>query len=333
MVQERFFKGPSYDNLGIAYNGGTGVFTIQGANGRALSSSNPAYVILPSKTTPGEFVRYLISANQSFIDDVGASEIIGNLFGWTTSVAITDDVPFFIYAVGNDDEDSIAIMLCRKPGLSESPTAANIGAPDDAVADKEGDFWSVDNIDETLYDSNPCFCIGSYRMVMSASDDWTVQTIDNANIDSIGDGIGYYQEGVLFTVPLGQLGANAGSWLVATGGTQPVFSSLTQNQYTFSGNVSKTRINLDMSGDGGTDGTGANLIVVTTPFSGRSGLNRGDGFVQTPTTITYAMFQVSAAAAQMDVFIINGTAALVNTRNTTFPNGNRAIDAYFEYDI
>jgi hypothetical protein len=244
------------ENLGIAYSAGT--FTIRGANGSSLASSNPAYVTLPSKATPGNLIRIPVKANQNFIDDAGASEIIGNLFGLTTGVAYAQDIPFFIYAVSNDAEDTIAFMISRIPHSTSSPQVTQIGAPDDAVADAQPDFWSLENIDETLYDGNPCICIGSFRMQMSALDDWTVQTL------AFRDGIGKFQEGENFTFPTGVFGASAGTFILANGGTAPIFTTNASGYQ-----IQKNGICIHtvlMNGDGGTDGTGAVLTPVTIPY-------------------------------------------------------------------
>ncbi len=200
-------------NLGITYSSST--LSVTAAGGTALSASNPGYVVLASKGSPGQKKVFTVTANQGFIDDTGASEIIGNLFGLTTGVAVTTDIPFYIYAVSNDAETAVAFMTGRVPNLTTSPAVANIGAPDDPVADVQGSLFSFDNIDETLYDENPCACIGSFRMRMSAADDWTVQALGNA------DGIGNFNEETFFTVPRGHFGAASGKYFLDNGGTAP----------------------------------------------------------------------------------------------------------------
>jgi hypothetical protein len=246
------------ENIGIDYDGGTGVFTVQGADA-TLSSTNIGYVTLQSKANPGELVSYSITADQSFIDDNGSSEIIGNLFGVTTGVAWANDCPFYLYAVGNDNEDTVAFMISRIPHRTVAPATANIGAPDDAVADTQGSFFSLENIDETLYDGNPCLCLGAFRMQMSASDDWTVQTLDNT------DGIGLFHDSTLFTFPLAQNGAATGTYVKANGGTAPIFSD---NDYRYmlmrSGNCNT---HVYLNGDGGTDGSGAVVTFVAAPLA------------------------------------------------------------------
>ena len=202
-------------NLGITYASST--LSVTGSDGTALSSTNPGYVIIASKSSPGQKKIFTVTANQGFIDDTGASEIIGNLFGLTTSVAYAADLPFFIYAVSNDAEDTVAFMASRIPHAHQSPVVGNIGAPDDAVADTQGAFFSFDNIDETLYDTNPCSAIGSFRMQMSAANDWTVQALDDF------DGIGNFNDRFFDMVP-SQFTATAGKYFQDNGGTGPVFS-------------------------------------------------------------------------------------------------------------
>lgn len=211
--------GGDAENIGIAYNSGTGVFTVQGGDGNALSATNPGYINIQSKSVPGKQIKVAVTANQSFIDDVGSSEIIGNLFGLTTGVAATNVIPFFIYAVLNDSENAIAFMISRYPNTRISPVNTKIGKSGSAVADTQGSFFSLANITVTDYDSNPCLSIGSFRMTMSASDDWTVSTL------TFSDGIGCFQESTSFTWGSGLWGAASGKYFKSNGGTAPTFSS------------------------------------------------------------------------------------------------------------
>jgi len=206
-------------NLGCSYSAGT--FTIHAADGTALSATNPAYVTVQSKATPGELVTIKVTANQDFIDDAGASEIIGNLFGLTTSIAYNQDMPFFIYAVSNDDEDAIAFGITRSPIQQSSPGSSNIGTPSSATADAQGGMFLFEDVTIADYDNNPCVSVGSIRMQMSASDDWTVQTLTKF------DGIGQFQLQRVFTGVTGQFGADSGSYFSdsAGTGTPPTFNT------------------------------------------------------------------------------------------------------------
>jgi len=311
------------ENLGLTLSSGT--FTVTGADGTALGATNPAWVVLQDDASPGHLTAYEVTADQNFIDDAGASEIINNLFGATTGVAWANDVPFYLYAVTNNAKDAIAFMISRVPHATQSPAAANIGAPDDAVADIESDFFSLDNIDETLFDTNPCLCIGSFRMQMTSSDDWTVQALNH------GDGIGKYQEGKTFVMPLNQNGASSGTFMRPNAGTAPVF---TTNDYIYSisrdGNVD---CYFELSADGGTDGAStvvAQLSVpleVDTQFPGEAG-----GFILLLSATTFSAgigALVSPEADTQYATLKSTTFAAIN--NDHFTNGDRAIKGSCRY--
>lgn len=202
-------------NIGFSYDVGTGTFTVHGQDGSALSINNPAFVTLQDKSDPGQLVTIPIIANQDFVDSNGTSEIIGNLFGLTTGVAVSVDIPFYLYAVSNDSEDAVAFMISRFPNATTAPVAAKIGTPSSAVASTQGSFFAMDSITVGDYDLNPCVAIGSFRMMMNASDDWTVQTLASR------DGVGHFQEGIQFGFPRGQFGAASGKIFKDNGGTAP----------------------------------------------------------------------------------------------------------------
>lgn len=233
-----------YSNLDITYSSSTLSVTSQG--GAALSSSNPGYVGITSNTS-GQTVQIPITANQGFVDDTGSSEITNNLFGLPTGVAYGSDVPFYGYAVLNDAENAVAFMCSRIPGLTQSPAVGEIGAPDDAVADEQYSFFSFENIDETLYDTNPCVMLFSFRMTMSASDDWTVSALNDS------DGFGKFQEENVFTVPLATFGAGTSSHFRDNGGTAPIFTTaayrynLTRDGFA---NIMFTGVNISSAGVG-----------------------------------------------------------------------------------
>lgn len=313
------FQGGKAINLGMAYDAGTGVFTVQSADGTALSAGNPAYVYLQGKATPGQLVRYTVTANQSFIDDTGASEIIGNLFGATTGIAWANDCPFFLYAVGDDTETSIAFMISRDPRATISPTT--IGKPSSAAADTEPSFFSIDNVTTTSYDANPCLCLGAFRMRMSASDDWTVQALTNQ------DGIGRFHESTAFTYPQNQNGADANTHLDQDGGgTIPQFTTESYQYWVY--RDGKIKAEFFYTGDAGTDGSGAVGIYMTLPT-----IHRGLASIRYPiyvnsvgggSVISFAISVASSADLQLASQSANYTCG-------NFSNGARTISGSVTY--
>jgi hypothetical protein len=307
-------------NLGFSYSGGT--FTVHDARGVALSSTNPGFVRFQDPDTAGYSKYISIEANQAFIDDAGASEIINNLFGLTSGSAYAQDVPFYLYAVSNDAMTAVALMISRVPGMTVSPATAQIGAPDDAVADEQYSFFSFDNIDETLYDTNPCTMIGSFRMQMSALDDWTVQTLDSK------DGIGRFQEDREFTVPTGSFGAGSGKLLLENAGTAPVF---TTNTYTYRVSADGwCTCELGLNGDGGTDGVGGVTTQLVIPFEPPRVQYVGMSMIQDPAGSKGHMVQLAATANYCDFPETDDGGV---HQLTEFSAGNRFIKGQFRYQI
>lgn len=304
-------KGDYVENLGIAYNAGTGVFTIQAGDGNALSSTNPGYVVLPSKSVPGKLLKFAITANQTFIDDNGSSEIIGNLFGWTTGIAVVA-CPFFIYAVMDDTEALIAFMISRFPNATTSPVNTKIGKVGSAIADTQGSFFSLANITVTSYDSNPCVSIGSFRMVMSTANDWTVQTINNS------DGIGNFQEGVQFAMPAGQMGNAASKYFQNNGGVAPAFTTSGFVYYIGMDNAFdyyQAFVNCS------TAGTGVVTLGQSMPFNSNDGGLLGPGAYDSAGAITLYQTSVLALGGSTVIFPFTNAAAGAYLNNNTIGLG------------
>lgn len=191
--------------LGFKYDSST--FSLVGANGKDLSDDNPGYACIAGKTNPAQSLNLKITANQSFIDDSGASTIVGMSFGVTSGVAWNEDVPFHVYLVLNDSEDTLQAMCSRNPFATSSPAAASIGTPSTPVTASEGDFFSFSDVTVTEYDSNPCVYVGCFRMKKTTTAiDWTVQAFNNT------DGVDKDYDGTTFTFPQGQNGADSGKW-------------------------------------------------------------------------------------------------------------------------
>lgn len=299
-------------NLGITY--ATGTFSITAADGSALSSTNPAWVCINSKANPAQLIWVSVTANQTFIDDNGASTIIGNLFGLTTAVSTgATTIPFFLYAVLNDAENAISFMISRFPNTFTSPVTAKIGKTGSAVADTQGSFFALGNPTVTDYDENPCLCIGSFKMTMSASDDWTVSAFTNS------DGIGKFQEGFSFSVPKGQFGAAATKWFLNNGGTAP---DQTAGIFTYNylvdqkANVISFLLNLE---NVNVAGVGAVTATLSLPYVVTTSSILGNGEFNTGTYTIVSIF--GAASTQTCIFgFVNPTNSNV-LQNASFASG------------
>ncbi len=306
-------------NLGFTYDAGT--FTVTGADGSALSTANPAYVTLQSTTSPGLLKTVSVTANQSFIDDLGASQIIGNLFGLNTGVAAAVDIPFFLYAVINDAEDSIAFMISRFPGAVVAPVAGKIADSTTTIASTQGSFFSLANITAADYASNPCLMIGSFRMQMSALNDWTVQTLNSK------DGINHFQEEVQFSFPRGQFGTPAGKFFKDNGGTAP---GATGGAYGYFITARTSQCTIRIAIDSiDIPGVGAVTAQLALAYSRLEGATCGSGWFQAGGTYSSQTLTGSPNTNVLSIIFINdgGTGFMNNATYTAAASS--ALNAQF----
>lgn len=314
------------NNIGMSLSGGT--FKLVQANGSDFTADDPGWVTLPS-TTSGQLVTLKATdANHLFVDDAGTSDIVGEEFGVTTGVAWGQDRPFYLYACNPDNTDAnLKFFISPNPALKKSPVTANIGYHDNPMAtpSDNGAFFLTATDVTTSHDEVPCVLIGCFRMRMSASDDWTVQTLSSSE----GDGIRVDPYvGKRFTLPLGQMGAASGEYLKANGGTPPTW---TNKSYQYSvgldGNVF-CWISLD--GDGGADGAGAVATQIVLPFKhaiADSLITSPMRFNSSGTGDTVAFVRPTTS----DSFFAPQTSGMANINLSQFGNGNRDIEAAFSF--
>jgi hypothetical protein len=325
------------DSINIGFSLTAGVFTIHSNNatGSALSATNPGFVRIPDLGAFGSSIVISVEANQTFNDDSHASShMLGNLFGATTGVAWDQDVPFYLYAVSNDAKTAVSFMISRVPHRTTAPVTAEIGASDDPAADDQYSFFSLGGagFDETLYDGNPCVCLGSFRMQkLTTADDWTVQALAGQ------DGIGRFQEGEVFTLAGGHFGANASSITKDNGGTAAVFSTDTGRYMVSKGGICTYGIGL--SSDGGTDGSGSVTAEIVAPFqAGAKGSDIINGVAGGMGTLHVIASGGSNTVNQCRIrsdnlirILQEGSAGFWQWAD--FTNGNRAINGVVTFPI
>lgn len=243
---------------GLIMNYSSPLFRLLSPGLTGLSASNPAYITMPPASDPTDIVTVPITSIPQFNDASGVSNIAGNRFGLFTGIAYTEDVPFYLYAVMNDNDADIEFMISRCPGLKISPITTEIGTPSNPIADEHYSFWAFSDVTVSQYDTNPCLMIGSFRMRMDASDDWTVQSLNTS------DGIGKFQEDVIFSVPTGTFGAASGKYCWDNGGTAPNFTnqlvSYKIDPYSIECELSQALENLSVAG------VGAVQFRIASPF-------------------------------------------------------------------
>lgn len=325
---------PGVSNLGVTYSSST--FSVTAANGSALSTTNPGFVVLPSKVTPGTLIQYTIVQNQSFIDQSGSSQINGNSFGVTnTGNTYNLDMPFFLYAVSNSSagtpETAIAFMISRVNGLTTSPIAAKIAKFTSAVASTQGSMFSLDSsITVADYASSACLSIGSFRMQMPALNNWLVQTL------KVSDGIGQFNSSTLFGLPTGSFGAGTGSFFTPTSGdTPPQWTSQALTYFmTVDGfckfNSAFAAVTVS--------GVGAHTLQLAMPFISAEGGTVGTGFftdVGPNVCVTIPFFNPTFGFNTLaQNFAGNGESGLLANNNFTIVgNQNNSVAGTYKVSI
>jgi len=305
-------KTVGFSNLGITLSAGT--FSVTAANGTALSSTNRGYVTIRSTVTPGTLVTIPVTANQTFIDDSGASTIIGNLFGLPTGVAYAQDIPFAIYAVADSTEATINFGLSRYWSFTNSPVAGRLGKTGSAVADLTGSMFLFGDPTVANYATQSLLRIGWIRMRMSAADDWTVQTL------GVQDGLSLQLIRGEWTYPTGAFGATAGSYFLANGGTAPTFNASSTYVYSLIENgYVELLVKLN---DGGADGVGAVEARLSTPYSDTSARVNGIAY-GTCTPFTAGVMVRGTGSAYYSTLLLTTTGGV--TTNVDWV-GTKALD-------
>jgi len=211
-------------NLGMTYSAGT--FKITDISGNTLSSTNPAYVSIPSSANPGQILSIKIVQPYQILDyNSGSSQFAGWYPYQYTGNNWNQDRPFFLYAILNSTPASApAFGISLNPTCTSAPSSGLINTSASIVSQAPNSFFLLDINTGTPtaptvanYAGNPCVLVGSFRMQTgnASTNDWAIQTLGNT------DGIGLFQQGIYFTMPQGVMNAVANSFFLPNGGTAP----------------------------------------------------------------------------------------------------------------
>jgi len=208
-------------NLSFTHSAGT--LTLAGADGTALSSTNPGFVAMASNATAGRIVLHTITAN----DTLTVSDMTGSLFGTTDAVAWGNAMPLYVGFMADASDANLEPIICRLPHLKTSPaTSTDIGDPSAATADEEWSVFAWNDITEANYTSKQVGIIGSLRATKAVTTNaWTLTALDAL------DGAGKWNDSRAFTMVTGNNGAASGKYWADNGGTAPSFSGANEVYY------------------------------------------------------------------------------------------------------
>lgn len=312
----------------LSYTISAGTLTIAGYDGTALSSTNPAYVYMPSNVTAGRGVLYTLTGNSTLT----VSDMTGATFGTTGSAAWGDTMPLFIGFIADSSDTNGVFGVARIPNIKAAPSSGGVADPAaPTTASTERSFFAFSNITEANYASSCVGLIGAVGATKDASDAWTIAAIDGVNT-----GAGKWSEQIRFDFPPLQNGANDG-FLLNNSGTAPSFGS---NAFSYnidrSGRVFFTIL---LSGDGGTDGSGAvstqmALPYQMTPFEFGSDLKSiGVAWIQSAGGGHDPVLMLGEHTSNPSITEFKNMLDGVVTINSLFSNGSRNIWGCGNYAI
>ncbi len=217
-------------NLGLVYFGDEHVLRLTQASGEPFGEDPLSQGRVTIRGDGGLPVAVPVSSNDHQLADGAAddgSDLSGELFGTTEGRAWPAERPFFVYAVLDPDEQGVEFAISLDPRAVVSPGAAHIGSPGvpAAVSDHRALFFMKRADVSETHGSRPCLPVGGFRMSSkSDQDDWTVAPLD------AGDGVGRWNDGRIFTLPPGQMGAAEGRYFADHGAAiGPAFGNQTAN--------------------------------------------------------------------------------------------------------
>lgn len=326
-------NGALVENLGLVYDSATGVFQVCGNGGSALSDANAAYVCIDDVTTVGTVStsyprRYKVIANQTFVDDTGASDIAGNSFQ-TAAVTWAYAMPFYVYAVQNTAKTAINFSLCRMPCLKKAPAVGKCAKKASAVADVQYGMFFLGDPVVADFASQSCVCLGSITMTKTtAAHDWTVSA------QAFYDGIGQFKDSCWWQMPkvnngCGNTIAGADSTFLDNTGTAAEIA----NPLLYKINLNNT-MDIIMSSIVTKTGVGAVTALATMPLEI---LGAGGGIVSNGTLIYKAIagnlqtaYVPQLAANYMGFAYCEGSTTLL--QNDTL-NVNDLLEASFNFKL
>ena len=304
-------KGAS--NFSLFYSSGTA--TLKGSDNTDLSSSNPAFVTIPSNVTSGQLIKFSIESNFTFDDADGASSVFaGSLFGFDTgdtTNATQASIPFFLMAAAKSaDDTSPTYFISRIPWPSLDSSKLKDAASGNA--DGMSDIMALETLGANLSDYNGSVCVvlGQFTMDINGSDDWIIR--DYAGTSFGINNFNYFNNNVM---EKGVYGASASSHFLANGGTAPTISDST---YYYKINAQNNTVVIDMTVTLSGSPAGAVDALMNLPLygqnSGRTFIGVGTYFDGGASGNVYPIYfrkrtASASAARQMELYKGDGTTA------------------------
>lgn len=252
--------GGNTGNLAVEYEPIGGTLNLGASTPNTiLSTSRPGVVIIPGTVLDSGPNIFGLNVARNIADDDMANE----LFGTTVAIAWANSIPFYLYAIDEDGTSAnVKIGMSRNPILREVPKAALQARKGTPSTDKTENVLMVwDTVAATA--GRPLVRIGAITMTKDSSDEWTPDEVSFKN----GTGIRPDPcDGIKFSFPLAQNGADTGTHLVDVDNNTPALI-VGDYFYTIDSRTGLCSIDIDQTNGTWADGTGSGDYSLALPIA------------------------------------------------------------------
>lgn len=173
-----------FTNTAIFYDNTTGEYRVTGHDGNPLDSNNRGKFTINGVPSPGLQKTIEITQDHRFFDAVGSSQLVGNHFGTFTNKAWLLNMPFWLYAVANPDNNSVSFAISRLanhlkiPSLQYLSNSAQTPSTNDQtnlffLDFWDGSAWQQPNLSDMV--GRPCKIFSILNMVKNTEGgDWQI---------------------------------------------------------------------------------------------------------------------------------------------------------------
>jgi hypothetical protein len=240
-------------------------------------------------------------------------------------------LPFFIGVITNGTNSYFAAS--RLPIKSSGTTATALCQKGDNDCDDQNDvIIMAQGLTLASWTSRPITQVGWIPATfVNSGSEWTLST-------TLFSGFNTNYEKQTFLFPTGQSGAATGTHMLANGGTAPVFTTSTY-AYTIDPSGVFTAY-FELSGDGGTDGSGAVNARLSTPYrfpnSTIQNIQQNNGYTDSATTLTTGQVLASLIGANttyLQLRYLNSTAVLTSITNAMYSAGARTLRGTATFNV
>ena len=277
-------------------------FTVDtGAKTLDIGLTAPMKLWLPDAANPGSFDLKEITAPAQIKGDGHASENFNTgEVGTTLAVDWLSNYPLTWYLT--IESGNIYWVCSRNPCMTQMPAAAgyigDFSAEPATATTLQTNVFIAASVTVADFVDLPVWPIGTMPVQRAANSQ--IPTL--VALTAGQDGAGLWNESKVWTMPLGQNGADAGGYVYAAAGTNPTFTAQSLVYYVNKAGRVDEMIAL-INSSGGTAGNGANSISIVQSHTSRHSEHYSrPGMYQNGSTRTFGAGSVSSDSSSYTLY-------------------------------